>query len=277
MTRELGFSPFGATLGGGIGFDWVCFLGRSGAGYWRKSLLYKGLCWIQACRDWVCFAHKGRFVEFARQFMAAGYRTTGQAENQIAQLNFMRRIAHAKQSGNGKRRHFVLQRLKAGSQITQIKCIDFIAVGIMPAVDENNRVVLDRLGRNPVTKRYEAVVTNRNGGVKENEKTGNEQTVNLWSISREDLYAGRADQWRFEGTLLRFPIQQKSMSNSRKSKDPCRPNNIDAAHPGGAVIDKENGVQHVFIYCGRFATPTGIYRITRTLDTDKLRNAMREL
>jgi len=120
---------------------------------------------------------------------------------------------------------------------------------------------------NPVSNRYEAVVTNRSGGVWVNEKNEeNEQTINLWSISREDLYAGRADQWRFEGTLLRFPSGMLEIE----------PNDIDAGHPGGAVIDKENGVQHVFIYCGRYSTPAGIYRITRTLDTDRLRKVMSE-
>lgn len=118
---------------------------------------------------------------------------------------------------------------------------------------------------NPVTKRFEAVVTNRNGGVGKDEKNGkNEQTVNLWSISKEDLYAGRADQWRFEGTLLRLKSGMQRIG----------PQDVDAAHPGGAVMDEENGVQHIFIYCGRYATPTGIYKITRTLDTDKLRKVM---
>jgi len=120
---------------------------------------------------------------------------------------------------------------------------------------------------NPVTGRFEAVVTNRNGGVhtdETNEKYG--QTVNLWSLSKEEMYTGRSDLWRFEGTLLRFKSGMLGISAD----------DIDAGHPGGAVIDKENGVQHIFIYCGRYSTPAGVYRITRTLDTDKLRNAMRE-
>jgi hypothetical protein len=119
---------------------------------------------------------------------------------------------------------------------------------------------------NPVTKRFEAVVTNRSGGVGKNEKNEHgEQTVNLWSLSKEHMHAGRAGKWRFEGTLLRF---ESGMLNTG-------PDDIDAAHPGGAVMDEENGVQHIFIYCGRYSTPAGIYRITRTLDTDKLRKAMR--
>lgn len=118
---------------------------------------------------------------------------------------------------------------------------------------------------NPVTKRFEAVVTNRSGGAKKNEKNEkHEQTVNLWSISREDLYAGRADQWRFEGTLLRLKSGMLSIASD----------DIDAAHPGGAVIDEDQGVQHIFIYCGRYSTPTGIYRISRTLETGRLRHAM---
>ena len=119
---------------------------------------------------------------------------------------------------------------------------------------------------NPVSHRFEAVVTNRSGGAETDEKNEqHEQTVNLWSISKEDMYAGRADQWRLEGTLLRFESGMLDIT----------PDDIDAAHPGGAVIDEAEGVQHIFIYCGRYATPTGIYRISRTLDTHKLREAMR--
>lgn len=118
---------------------------------------------------------------------------------------------------------------------------------------------------NPVTKRFEAVVTNRSGGAEENEQSEKgEQTVNLWSLSKEDMYAGRADKWRFEATLLRLKSGMLGISK----------NDVDAAHPGGAVIDEDEGVQHIFIYCGRYSTPTGIFRISRTLDTDKLRQAM---
>jgi len=120
---------------------------------------------------------------------------------------------------------------------------------------------------NPVTKRFEAVVSNRSGGACANEKNQeHEQTVNLWSISKEDLYAGLATKWRFEGTLLRL----------RTGRLNTRPTDIDSAHPGGAVIDAESGVQHVFVYCGPFSTPTGVYRITRTLDTEKLNKTMRQ-
>ena len=28
---------------------------------------------------------------------------------------------------------------------------------------------------------------------------------------------------------------------------------------------RENGVQHIFVYCGKYATPSGIFRISRTM------------
>ena len=121
---------------------------------------------------------------------------------------------------------------------------------------------------NPVTDRFEAVVANRSGGAVENEKNQeHESTVNLWSMSKEDVYAGRADKWRFEGTLLR-------VRSGRMRTFPYQP---DGYHPGGGIMDKENGVQHIFVYCGPFSTPTGIYRITRTLDTEKFRKALSRL
>jgi len=110
---------------------------------------------------------------------------------------------------------------------------------------------------NPVTGRYDAIVTNRNGGGPGGEQDEEHaQTLNLWSISRDDFLAGRAENWRFEYTLLRLPSGMLGMG----------PDDIDAAHPGGAVMDLSRGVQHIFIYCGRYATPTGIYRLTRSLD-----------
>lgn len=115
---------------------------------------------------------------------------------------------------------------------------------------------------NPVTQRYEAVVTNRSGGVGEEVRDeDNAQTVNLWSISPADLYAGRADQWRIESTLLRLRSGMRKME----------PDDMDSAHPGGAVMDVARGLQHIFIYAGTYATPTGIFRISRTLETGRLR------
>ncbi|MEI7729561.1 MAG: sialidase family protein [Verrucomicrobiota bacterium] len=115
---------------------------------------------------------------------------------------------------------------------------------------------------NPVTKRYEAVVNNRFGGAEAQETDQSQgNTVNLWSISKEDLRAGNSTAWRFESTLLQLTTGRQEWE-------------IDAAHPGGAVMDEANGVQHVFVYAGLFATgKTGIYRITRTLHTDRLRTA----
>jgi hypothetical protein len=118
---------------------------------------------------------------------------------------------------------------------------------------------------NPITRCYEAVVTNRSGGGPGEERDEkNQQTVNLWSISPEHLATGKAGQWRFEGTLLRL----------RSGMLKITPDDVDAAHPGGAVTDVKRGVQHIFIYCGTYRTPTGVYRITRTLDTAKLNAAL---
>ena len=44
----------------------------------------------------------------------------------------------------------------------------------------------------------------------------------------------------------------------------------DGFHPAGAVIDPQRGVQHIFIYTGHPNGPAGVFRITRTLRTDKL-------
>ena len=119
---------------------------------------------------------------------------------------------------------------------------------------------------NPVTDRFEAVVANRSGGALKNETNQlHEGTVNLWSMSKEDVYAGRAENWRFEGTLLR----------ARTGRLDTLRYQPDGYHPGGGIIDKENGVQHIFVYAGTQATPTGIYRITRTLDTERLSKIMR--
>ncbi len=44
--------------------------------------------------------------------------------------------------------------------------------------------------------------------------------------------------------------------------------------PAGAVIDEKRGVQHVFIYTGHPNGPAGVYRITRTLNTPKLKSIL---
>jgi len=115
---------------------------------------------------------------------------------------------------------------------------------------------------NPVTHRYEAIVSNRSGGVGADERNEtHEQTINLWSIPKQDLINGSSNKWQFETTLLRLKSGWLKQSGD----------DIDAAHPAGAVIDLERNLQHVFIYAGTFGMPCGIYRISRTLDTPRLR------
>lgn len=111
------------------------------------------------------------------------------------------------------------------------------------------------LSYNPVTQKLEAVCTNRQGGAPGRKHIHGEQTLNLWSIDPKELLSGNAE-WQFEGTLLRRRVS-------------------DGQHPAGAVIDEKRGVQHIFIYLGKVSEEyegrAGIFHITRTLDTPKLR------
>lgn len=112
------------------------------------------------------------------------------------------------------------------------------------------------LAYNPVTKRIEAVVTNRNGGGEDAEQDITGQTLNLWSIAPGDFDTGFS-HWRFEGTLLR-----------RNTMD--SPKRVDGMHPAGSIIDEAAGVQRIFIYAGYYSGPSGIFQITRPLDTSKV-------
>ena len=108
------------------------------------------------------------------------------------------------------------------------------------------------LSWNPVSNRIEALTTNRGGGGPQNEQE-HVQTLNLWSIGLDEVDSA---DWKFETTLL--------------SRDGTFEEHDDGMHPGGAVIDTERGVQHIFIYAGRAEGPSGIFRITRSLDTGLL-------
>lgn len=113
------------------------------------------------------------------------------------------------------------------------------------------------LDYNPVTRRIEAVATNRDGGGPKSERA-NVQTLNLWSIAPENIDSG---EWRFEASLL--------------TRDGKMTAGNDGMHPGGAVLDRENRVRHIFIYAGRPSGPAGIFRISHTLDTPALVAALR--
>ena len=67
-------------------------------------------------------------------------------------------------------------------------------------------------------------------------------------------------QWRRECRLL-----------ARKGKFYST---ADGFHPAGAVIDAKRGLQHVFVYTGHPNGPAGVFRITRTLDTQKLKETL---
>jgi len=92
---------------------------------------------------------------------------------------------------------------------------------------------------NSVTGRYEIVRSERH-----------RMQLWVWSITPEDWETG---QWRREYRLLDRPGKFYS--------------NADGFHPAGAVTDEKRGVQHIFIYAGHPNGPTGVFRITRSLDT----------
>ena len=119
------------------------------------------------------------------------------------------------------------------------------------------------LSYNPVSKRLEVVATNRSGGG-EGRYWKAKFSLNLWSIDPGALVAGSAE-WRFEGSFF----ERRTAMGMHGPRSYGR--YMDGCHPAGAVIDEELGVQHVFIYMGCMQGPSGIFRLTRTLDTEKLR------
>jgi hypothetical protein len=120
---------------------------------------------------------------------------------------------------------------------------------------------------NPVSKRLEALVTNRLGGGPGNEGD-NCMTVNLWSIAPEAFLAG-SGEWRFDGTLLRSEGREHDRENKLGLER-------DGMCPGGTIIDEARGVQYVYVYMGYFTGPAGVFQIRRTLDTDRLRRYLLE-
>ncbi len=115
---------------------------------------------------------------------------------------------------------------------------------------------------NPVTNRIELLQSHRWGGQPGYEGNNTEipmSTLLLWSIDPQELLDG-SSEWRFEGPLL---IRNNHMGGSGY--------NVDGLHPAGAVIDTKRNVQHIFIYAGDLRCGyTGIFHITRTLDTPTL-------
>ncbi|MEQ9459968.1 MAG: hypothetical protein RIG82_03315 [Phycisphaeraceae bacterium] len=120
---------------------------------------------------------------------------------------------------------------------------------------------------NPVTQRIEMLQSHRWGGG--SGRTGQRlaespqqeiSSLNLWSIQPEKLLAGSAD-WRFDGTIL------ERIGYSRRG-------NRDGLHPGGSIINVENGTQDIYVYAGWRRTPSSLYRIRRPLDTERLTSSL---
>lgn len=102
---------------------------------------------------------------------------------------------------------------------------------------------------NPVTKRLEIVRSERH-----------RMELWLWSMAPDDWDKG---QWQRECCLL-----------ARNGKFYST---ADGFHPAGAVIDRQRGVQHIFVYVGHPNGPAGVFRITRTLDTTRLSDCLRHV
>ena len=119
---------------------------------------------------------------------------------------------------------------------------------------------------NPVTERIEMLQSHRWGGGPgrtgtriEKDPDAEISSLNLWSIDPDALLAGSAD-WRFDGTVV------ERIGYSRKG-------NRDGLHPGGSIIDTDRNMQHIFVYAGWRRTPASLFRISRTLDTQRWREA----
>ena len=98
------------------------------------------------------------------------------------------------------------------------------------------------LAFNEMTQRLEVCRSNRDA-----------MKVILWSMDPADWEKG---QWRRDCQL--FACGGEFYKSS------------DGFHPAAAVIDRKRGVQHIFIYVGHPHGPAGVFRLSRTLDTQKL-------
>lgn len=153
-------------------------------------------------------------------------------------------------------------RLPVSSALTNIKATDAVSemaplagliksAGFGPWSQDTPELIY-----NPVSKRIEAVVTNRCGGGQGNEQDRTVCTLNLWSINPQELLSG-GSEWTFEGTLLERDIQDT-------------PKFHDGMHPAGGVVDIKNNMHHIFVYIGYYDGPSGIFRMSISLDTPKL-------
>jgi lysophospholipase L1-like esterase len=103
------------------------------------------------------------------------------------------------------------------------------------------------LSLNPATKRYEVVYSNRRP-----------MEISLWSIDPDNWNTG---EWKRECRL--FGMEGRFYAGA------------DGFHTAGAVIDEKRGIQHAFFFAGRPKGPAGIFRLTRSLDTPRLRKTAR--
>lgn len=101
---------------------------------------------------------------------------------------------------------------------------------------------------NPVTDRFEALVSNRGRHYQIME-------VTLWSIAREALLGGSAT-WRYEGDLW------TGLGAGEEAE---------GTHPGGSVVDAARGKAYHFLHRGKsHDTSSSVYLVERTLRTGRL-------
>jgi hypothetical protein len=112
---------------------------------------------------------------------------------------------------------------------------------------------------NPVTGRIECLDSHRHGGGLGDTDVYGKSTLNLWTIDPDELLAG-GSRWRFDGVLL------ERARETDHGDDYC-----DGMHPGAPVTDVARGKQHIFVFAGYTDQAAGIFRVSRTLDTVRLR------
>ena len=133
---------------------------------------------------------------------------------------------------NQSSRHLVQLRWKPGEPI-QAKDTNMIGKGSVDTSD---------ICYNPLTERFEVVASNRA-----------KMSIELFSLAPAEWDTAK---WRFEGRLFHRGGSFYSTA--------------DGFHTGGAIVDAQKSLQHIFFYCGHPGGPAGVFRITRTLDTPKL-------
>ena len=112
---------------------------------------------------------------------------------------------------------------------------------------------------NPVTGRYEALLVNRFGGGPDDARAAVKSLL-LYSIDPDDFHGGDPAGWRYEGCLFR----QRNPAGRADGLQAC-----------GTAVDLDRGVQFIWMMVGDLRDKTGVFQVTRTLDTPRLAEYLR--